>query len=64
MQVNVKLVIFTVLFGGMGLALMALGDYVTGYLMCCGVLLWLFIVNNTGHLFIETDDDNEDYEND
>jgi hypothetical protein len=29
--------------------------------MCYGVLVWLFIANNTDQLFIEKEDEEEDY---
>ena len=63
MRVNGLWIMFTLVFGGMGIALLALGDLLTGYLMCTGVLGWLFVANNTGRLFIE-DDDDEEWEND
>jgi len=51
---------FTVVFGGMGIALIALGS-LAGYLMCMGVLGWLFVANNTGQLFTEDEDEDENY---
>ena len=53
-------VMFTVVFGGMGLVLMYLGS-LSGYLMCMGVLGWLFVANNTGQLFTEDEDEDENY---
>jgi hypothetical protein len=32
----------------------------TGFLMCGGALGWLLVANNTGQLFIEDDDEDED----
>lgn len=49
-------VMFAVVFGGMGLVLMYLGS-LSGYLMCMGVLGWLFVANNTGQLFTEEEED-------
>ena len=42
------------------------GAMLTGYLMCAGVLGWLFIANNTGQLFEDEDptydeEEGEDY---
>jgi hypothetical protein len=31
----------------------------SGFLMCSGVLGWLFVANNTGQLFIEDDEDED-----
>jgi len=53
-------IMFTVFFGGLGIWLIAL-DSLSGYFMCYGVLIWLFIANNTDQLFIEDDDEEEDY---
>jgi hypothetical protein len=53
-------VMFAVVFGGMGLVLMYLGS-LAGYLMCMGVLGWLFVANNTGQLFTEDEDEDENY---
>jgi hypothetical protein len=53
-------VMFAVVFGGMGLVLMYLGS-LSGYLMCMGVLGWLVVANNTGQLFTEDEDEDEDY---
>ena len=47
------------IFHGLGICLIIL-DSLSGYLMCFGVLGWLFVANNTGQLFIEEDDE-EDY---
>ena len=58
-------IVFTIVFGGAGVALMALGDLMLGYAICVGVLGWLFIANNTGQLFEEEDptydEDDADY---
>ena len=54
-------VMFAVVFGGMGLVLMYLGS-LSGYLMCMGVLGWLFVANNTGQLFTEDEDEDENYQ--
>ena len=51
---------FAVVFGGMGLVLIYLGS-LSGYLMCMGVLGWLFVANNTGQLFTEDEDEDENY---
>ena len=48
-------IVFTIVFGGAGIALMALGDLMLGYAMCVAVLGWLFVANNTGQLFEEED---------
>lgn len=53
-------IMFAVVFGGMGLVLIYLGA-LSGYLMCMGVLGWLFVANNTGQLFIEDEDEDENY---
>lgn len=60
MQINPLWIVFTLFFGGLGIWLIVL-DALAGYLMCYGVLVWLFIANNTDQLFIEKDDDEEDY---
>jgi hypothetical protein len=58
-------ILFTIVFGGAGVALIALGDLMTGFLMCSGVLGWLFVANNTGQLFEDEDptyeEEGEDY---
>jgi|TARA_B110000240_G_scaffold148525_1_gene164327 hypothetical protein len=59
-------IVFTIVFGGAGVALMALGDLMLGYAICVGVLGWLFIANNTGQLFEDEDptydeEEGEDY---
>ena len=58
-------IVFTIVFGGAGVALMALGDLMLGYAICVGVLGWLFVANNTGQLFEEEDptydEEDEDY---
>ena len=59
-KINPLWIVFTVFFGGLGIWLIAL-DSLSGYLMCFGVLAWLFIANNTDQLFIEDDDEEEDY---
>jgi len=53
---------FTLLFGVHGICRIIL-DSIAGYLMCYGVLVWLFIANNTDQLFIEKEkeDEEEDY---
>jgi|TARA_B110000259_G_scaffold176861_1_gene213415 hypothetical protein len=48
-------IVFTIVFGGAGIALMALGDLMLGYAICVAVLGWLFVANNTGQLFEEED---------
>jgi hypothetical protein len=60
MQINPLWIVFTVFFGGLGICLIVL-DMLAGYLMCYGVLVWLFIANNTDQLFIKKDDEEEDY---
>jgi len=59
MQVNPLWIMFALVFGGLGIWLIAL-DSLAGYLMCFGVLGWLFVANNTNQLFIE----DEEYEDD
>ena len=61
-MVKFNWIVFTLAFGGAGVALIALGDLLTGFLMCSGVLGWLFVANNTNQLFIE--DEDEEYEDD
>jgi len=60
MQINPLWIVFTLFFGGLGICLIVL-DALAGYLMCFGVLGWLFVANNTDQLFIEDDDEEEDY---
>ena len=65
MQINPLWIMFTLVFGGLGIWLIAL-DSLAGYLMCFGVLGWLFVANNTGQLFEEEDptydeEEGEDY---
>ena len=48
-------ILFTIVFGGAGIALMYLGELMLGYAMCVAVLGWLFVANNTGQLFEEED---------
>ena len=64
-MVKFNWIVFTLAFGGAGVALMSQGSS-TGYLMCMGVLGWLFVANNTGQLFEDEDptydeDEEEDY---
>ena len=59
-------ILFTIVFGGAGIALMYLGELMLGYAMCVAVLGWLFVANNTGQLFEEEDptydeEEGEDY---
>ena len=59
-------IVFTIVFGGAGIALMALGDLMLGYAICVAVLGWLFVANNTGQLFEDEDptydeEEGEDY---
>jgi len=59
-------IVFIIVFGGAGVALIALGDLMSGFGMCCIVLGWLFVANNTGHLFEDEDptydpEEGEDY---
>jgi len=60
LKMNGLWVMFAVVFGGMGLVLIYLGS-LSGYLMCMGVLGWLFVANNTGQLFTEDEDEDENY---
>tara|TARA_B110000037_G_scaffold30483_1_gene36545 strand:- start:39350 stop:39514 length:165 start_codon:yes stop_codon:yes gene_type:complete len=53
---------FALVFGGAGVTLIALDALMPGFLMCSGVLGWLFVANNTNQLFIE--DEDEEYEDD
>lgn len=62
MKIDTTWLLFGVVAGGMGVALIALGSLLSGYLMCAGVLGWLFVANNTGQLWIE--DEDEEYEDD
>jgi hypothetical protein len=59
-MINPLWIAFTLFFGGLGICLIIL-DSLSGYLMCFGVLGWLFVANNTDQLFIEDDDEEEDY---
>lgn len=67
-MVKFNWILFTIVFGGAGVALMYLGDFgqaILGYAMCVAVLGWLFVANNTGQLFEEEDptydEDDADY---
>ena len=60
MKLDTVWIMYAVVFGGLGILLIALGSELTGFLMCSGVLGWLFVANNTGQLWHE-DDDEEDY---
>ena len=62
MQINPLWIMFALVFGGLGIWLIALDALMAGWLMCSGVLGWLFVANNTGQLFIE--DEDEEYEDD
>ncbi len=62
MKLDAIWIMYAVVFGGLGIWLIALGSIMTGILMCAGVLGWLFVANNAGQLFIE--DDDEEYEDD
>ena len=59
-MINPLWIAFTLFFCGLGICLIIL-DSLSGYLICFGVLGWLFVANNTGQLFIEEDDEEEDY---
>ena len=61
MKIDTKWLLFTLFFGGLGICLIALGS-LSGYLICFGVLGWLFVANNTGQLWHE--DEDEEYEDD
>ena len=61
MKIDTTWLLFGVVVSGLGIALIALGSVLTGFLMCGGALGWLFVANNTGQLFIEDDNDEEDY---
>ncbi len=59
-------ILFTIVFGGAGIALMYLGELMLGYAMCVAVLGCLFVANNTGQLFEQEDptydeEEGEDY---
>jgi hypothetical protein len=64
-MVKFNWIVFTLAFGGAGVALMYLGELMLGYAMCVAVLGWLFVANNTGQLFEEEDptydEDDADY---
>jgi len=60
MKIDITWLLFGVVAGGMGAALIAIGSVLSGFLMCSGVLGWLFVANNTGQLFIEDDNDDEE----
>tara|TARA_B110000046_G_scaffold6837_1_gene7183 strand:- start:565 stop:753 length:189 start_codon:yes stop_codon:yes gene_type:complete len=62
MQINPLWIMFALVFGGAGVTLIALDALMPGFLMCSGVLGWLFVANNTNQLFIE--DEDEEYEDD
>ena len=59
-MIDSRWIMFAVVFGGLGIGLIILGSLLTGYLMCVGVLGWLFVANNTGQLFINDDEDEEE----
>ena len=59
-MINPLWIMFALVFGGLGIWLIILGSLLTGYLMCVGVLGWLFVANNTGQLFIEDEEDEEE----
>jgi hypothetical protein len=59
MKIDTTWLLFGVVAGGMGVTLIALGSLLSGFLMCSGVLGWLFVANNTGQLFIEDDEDED-----
>ena len=61
MQINPLWIMFALVFGGAGVTLIALDALMPGFLMCSGVLGWLFVANNTGQLF---EDEDEEYEDD
>jgi hypothetical protein len=62
MKLDAIWIMYAVVFGGLGILLIALGKLMTGFLMCSGVLGWLFVANNTGQLW--TKDEDEEYEDD
>jgi len=57
MKLDTIWIMYAVVFGGLGILLIALGSELTGFLMCSGVLGWLFVANNTGQLWIEDEDE-------
>ena len=59
-MINPLWIMFALVFGGLGIWLIILGSLLTGYLMCVGVLGWLFVANNTGQLFINDEEDEEE----
>jgi len=59
-MVKFNWILFTLVFGGAGVALMYLGELMLGYAMCVAVLGWLFVANNTGQLFEEDEDYDEE----
>ena len=62
MKLDTVWIMYAVVFGGLGILLIALGSELTGFLMCSGVLGWSFVANNTGQLWHE--DEDEEYEDD
>ena len=62
-MINPLWIMFALVFGGLGIWLIALDALMAGWLMCSGVLGWLFVANNTGQLFIN-DEEDEEYEDD
>jgi hypothetical protein len=62
MKLDTIWIMYAVVFGGLGILLIALGSVLTGFLMVSGVLGWLFVANNTGQLWHE--DEDEEYEDD
>jgi hypothetical protein len=62
MKLDTIWIMYAVVFGGLGILLIALGSELTGFLMVFGVLGWLFVANNTGQLWHE--DEDEEYEDD
>ena len=62
MKIDTTWLLFGVVVSGLGIALIALGSVLTGFLMVSGVLGWLFVANNTGQLWHE--DEDEEYEDD
>lgn len=62
MKLDAIWIMYAVVFGGLGILLIALGSVMTGFLMCAGVLGWLFVANNASQLWIK--DEDEEYEDD
>ncbi len=62
MKLDAIWIMYAVVFGGLGICLIALGKLMTGFLMCAGVLGWLFVANNAGQLWVK--DEDEEYEDD